>query len=147
MRLRIHQPQFLSRAWLLTIVFAAIACASCDSRSNEETRPSTDSQVSGIDITADAIHAAYAEDRVAGDRRFRGQAVVVSGRVGDIQMYADRPVINLLTNKGRGVVQCYFEPDQTDAVAKIVSGQQVKIKGRCDGFTEGAVLVKECVMK
>jgi hypothetical protein len=103
--------------------------------------------VSGIEITADALHAAYVENSVAGDRKFRGQVVAVNGRVGDIQIYGDRPVINLLANKGKGVVQCYFEPEQADAVAKIVTGQQVKIKGRCDGFTEGAVLIRECIMK
>ena len=103
--------------------------------------------MSGINITADALHAAYVENGVAGDRRFRGQVVVVNGRVGDIQMYGGRPVINLLANRGKGIVQCYFEPDQAEAVAKIVPGQQVKIKGQCDGFIEGAVLVKECIMQ
>jgi tRNA_anti-like len=147
MKLPTHPPAFLSVSRLLAIVLAAITCASCGSLSSDEPRPSTVSQTSGIDITADALHAAYVENGVAGDRRFREQVVAVTGRVGDIQMYGDRPVINLLANKGRGVVQCYFEPDQAEAVAKIASGQQVKIKGRCDGFTEGAVLVKECTMK
>jgi hypothetical protein len=32
-------------------------------------------------------------------------------------MYEDLPVINLLANKGRSVIQCYFEPDQAEAVA------------------------------
>jgi hypothetical protein len=132
---------------LPAIIFAAIACASCGSLSSEEPRPSKGSQLSGIEITADALHAGYVENRVAGDSRFRGQVLTVNGRVADIQMFGDRPVINLLANKGRGVVQCYFEPDQAEAVAKIAPGQQVKIKGRCDGFVEGAVLVKDCVMK
>ena len=147
MKLLTHPPAFLSVSRLLAIILAAIACTSCSLLSSEEPRPATVSQVSGIDITADALHASYVENSVAGDRRFRGQVVAVNGRVGDIQMYGDRPVINLLANKGRGVVQCYFEPDQAEAVAKTVPGQQVKIKGRCDGFTEGAVLVKECIMK
>ena len=142
-----RQPAHFSVSQLLGIVLAAIACASCGLFSSEEPRTPTVSQMSGIDITADALHAAYVENGVAGDRRFRGQVVAVTGRVGDIQMYGDRPVINLLANKGSGVVQCYFEPDQVEAVAKIASGQQVKIQGRCDGFTEGAVLVKECIMK
>jgi tRNA_anti-like len=147
MKLPTHTPAFLSVSRLLAIILAAIACTSCGPLSSEEPRPTTDSQTSGIEITADALHAAYVENGVAGDMRFRGQVVAVNGRVGDIQTYGDRPVINLLANKGKGVVQCYFEPDQAEAVAKIVHGQQVKIKGRCDGFTEGAVLLKECVMK
>ena|ERR1044071_44890 len=147
MKLPTHPPACLSVSRLLAIVLAAIACSSCGSLSSEEPRPSTVSQVSGIEITADALHAAYVENSVAGDRKFRGQVVAVNGRVGDIQIYGDRPVINLLANKGKGVVQCYFEPEQADAVAKIVTGQQVKIKGRCDGFTEGAVLIRECIMK
>ncbi len=147
MGLSTHPPALLSVSRLLAIVLAAITCASCGLLSSEEPRTPTVSQVSGIDITADALHAAYVANSVAGDRRFRGQVIAVSGRVGDIQMYGDRPVINLLANNGRGVVQCYFEPDQAEAVAKIVPGQQVKIKGRCDGFIEGAVLVKECIMK
>jgi len=131
----------------LTFILAALACASCGSLSSEEPRPSTGSQSSGIEITADALHSAYVENVAAGDRRFRGQMVTVNGRVDDIQMFGDRPVINLRTNKGRGVIQCYVEPDQAEAAAKIAPGQQVKIKGRCDGFVEGAVLVKECVMQ
>lgn len=147
MKLPTQPPAFLSVSRLLAIVLAAIACISCGSLSSEDPRPTTVSQVSGIEITADALHASYVENSVAGDRRFRGQVVAVTGRVGDIQIYGDRPVINLLANKGKGIVQCYFEPDQAEAVAKVVTGQQVKIKGRCDGFTEGAVLVKECIMK
>ena len=147
MRLPTQLPAYFSGSWLLAILLAAIACASCGSLSSEEPRPSTVSQVSGIDITADALHSAYVENVVAGDRRFRGQVITVNGRVNDIQMFGDRPVINLLANKGRGVIQCYFEPDQAEAVAKIKPGQQVKIKGWCDGFVEGAVLVKECIIK
>ncbi len=147
MGLPTYPPASLPVSRLLAIVLTAIACTSCESLSSEEPRTPTVSKTSGIDITADALHAAYVENGVAGDRRFRGQVVAVSGRVGDIQMYGDRPVINLLANKGRGVVQCYFEPDQAETVAKIVPGQQVKIKGRCDGFIEGAVLLKECIMK
>ena len=144
MRVQTHLPASLSVLRLLAILLAALACASCGLLSSEEPRPTTGSQTSGIDITADALHAAYAENRVAGDKRFRGQVLTVNGRIGDIQMYGDRPVINLLANKGKGVIQCYFEPDQAEAVAKVVRGQQVKIKGLCDGFIEGAVLLKEC---
>jgi tRNA_anti-like len=147
MKLQTQIPANLSVSRLLAVVLAIIACASCERLSSEGNPPSTVSEASGIEITADALHASYVENSVAGDRKFRGQVVAVSGRVGDIQKYADRPVINLLANKGRGVVQCYFEPDQAEAVLKIAPGQQVKIKGRCDGFTEGAVLVKECVIE
>lgn len=131
----------------LAVVLIAIVCASCGLISREETRPSTGSQASEIEITADALHASYIENRVAGDKRFRGQTVVISGRVSDIQMFGDRPMISLHANKGRGVIQCYFEPEQAESVKKIVPGQPVKIKGRCDGFIEGAVLVKECSMQ
>lgn len=132
---------------LLVIVLAAIACISCDQSTSKGPLPSSGSQTASIDITADALHAAYLENGAAGDRRFRGQVLNISGRVGDIQMFGDRPVINLPANKGRGIIQCYFEPDQAEAVAKIAPGQQVKIRGRCDGFVEGAVLVKECSVK
>jgi hypothetical protein len=147
MGLSIYSPAHFSVSRLLVIVLAAIIFASCGSQSSDEPRSSKVPQISGIEITADALHAAYVENMAAGDRRFRGQLVAVNGRVGDIQMYGDRPVINLLANKGKGVIQCYFEPDQAAAVAKIKPGQQVKIQGRCDGFTEGAVLVKECLLK
>lgn len=142
----IYSPTHSSVSRLLALILVAIACSSCGSLSNEEPGPSKVSQAPGIDITADALHGAYLENRLAGDKRFRGQIVTVSGRVGDIQRYGDRPVINLLANKGKGVIQCYFEPDQAEAVEKIAPGQQVKIKGRCDGFIEGAVLVKESLM-
>ena len=147
MKLPNQLPRRYSTSWLLPIILAAIACASCGSLSSEDPRPSTASQNPGIEITADALHSAYVENVVAGDRRFRGQVVTVNGRVNDIQMFGDRPMISLLANKGRGVIQCYFEPDQAEALAKMAPGQQVKIKGRCDGFVEGAVLVKECIMK
>jgi hypothetical protein len=147
MRGPIQLPAHFSVSWLLAIILAAIVCASCDSLSSEEHRSSTDSQVSGIDITADALHSAYVENVVAANGRFKGQVVTVNGRVDNIQMFGERPVVNLIANKGKGVIQCYFEPDQAKAVAKIAPGQQVKIKGRCDGFVEGAVLVKECIMK
>jgi hypothetical protein len=137
----------VSLSRLLAIISVAIACAACDSVSRIEPRQSNDSQVSAIEMTAEALHTAYVKNGAGSDSRFRGQLISVSGRVGEIQMYGERPVINLLANKGGGVIQCYFEPEQAEAVKKIAPGQQVKITGRCDGFIEGAVLLKECSMK
>lgn len=147
MEFKTHLHAFLSVLRLMAIVLGAITCASCGLPASEEPRPTTVSQTSGIDITADALHTAYVENRVAGDKRFRGQVLNVSGRISDIQMYGDLPVINLRASKGGGVIQCYFETDQGEVVTKIAPGQQVTIKGRCDGFIEGAVLIKECILK
>jgi hypothetical protein len=147
MRFPTRRPSHFSISCLLPLILAAIACAACGSPSSEEARPSKGSQASEIEITADALHAAYVENGAAGDKRFRGQLLTVNGRVNDLQMFGDRPVINLVASKGRGVIQCYFEPEQAEAVKKITPGKQVKIQGRCDGFVEGAVLIKECIMK
>jgi hypothetical protein len=110
-------------------------------------QPPLVSQQTGFAITADDLHSAYATNEVAADQRYKGKVLAISGMVAGVMKYGKGSAVNLLTSNGRGVVQCYFEENQNQLVAKLTRGQQVTIKGRCDQFFENTVLVLECVLQ
>ena len=132
----------LMLAILTALVFVWRQCGSY-----EEHKPLAVSQQSGFVITADDLYSAYVDNSVAADERFKGKVLVISGTVQGVAKYGKGSAVNLLTSNRRGVIQCYFEENQNQAVAKLTGGQHAAIKGRCDRFFEDTVLVYECVMQ
>ncbi|HEX7314345.1 MAG TPA: hypothetical protein VF297_10500 [Pyrinomonadaceae bacterium] len=101
----------------------------------------------GLAITTDELYAAYAANTVAADERFKGKVLAISGTVQGVAKYGKGSAINLLPSSGKGVVQCYFEESENQAVARLTRGQQVTVKGRCDQFFEDTVLVYDCLLQ
>jgi len=132
---------------LMLVILTAVVLVWQQCEGVEEHKPLAVSQQTGFAITADDLYSAYVANSVAAHGRFKGKVLAISGTVQGVAKYGKGSAVNLLTGNGKGVIQCYFEENQNQAVAKLTRGQQVTIEGRCDQFFEDTVLVYECVMQ
>lgn len=135
----------LPLALLVVAMLLMVALRRCDV--DDSGKPGAVMNVAGTPITADDLYSAYVVNAVAADERFKGKVLAVSGTVQGVAKYGKGTAVNLLTRGGRGVIQCYFEENQNQLVARLTRGQWVVIKGRCDEFFEDTVLIYECVMQ
>lgn len=129
---------------LMLAILAALVLVWRNCGGDEERQPLAVAQQTGFAITADDLYSAYVTNAVAADERFKGKVLAVSGTVQGVAKYGKGSAVNLPTSNGKGVIQCYFEEEQNQAVAKLRRGQQATIKCRGDTFFEDTVLVKEC---
>lgn len=99
-----------------------------------------------IAITAIALYAAYEENEIAADRKYKGRVVHVEGEIVDIgrdivgEMY-----VALKTGALIGCVQCMFKEQHESALASLRKGQWVVLGGRCDGKLIN-ILVANCAV-
>jgi hypothetical protein len=97
-------------------------------------------------VTAEDLIAAYDDNEVAADKKYKGKWVKVTGIVGEIK----KDILNdVYVTIGTGkqfefpVVQCFVAKGMTDDAADLKKGQKITAKGRVDGLMMN-VLVREC---
>jgi len=137
----------MKRESVLTLILAILAALVLVSQHCEEDEGRQPLEQPSFAIPADDLYSAYVTNAVAADERFKDKVLAISGTVQSVAKYGKGSAVNLLTSNGSGVVQCYFEEEQNQAVARLRRGQQAIIKGRCGQFYEDTVLVYECVMQ
>ena len=100
-----------------------------------------------IEVTATELIAAYDENEVAADNKYKGQILTVTGVVGSIgKDIVDDAYVTLKDESSDysfTSVQCYFADDNLDDIAGLKEGDRVVIVGECSGGTMN-VLLKKC---
>lgn len=108
--------------------------SSTSTSSKTNTTADTPSPEKIEEISALDLANFYSENEVAADKYYKGKKLIVSGTIADIgKDILDNAYITLRANsEGFRDVQCSFK-DQ-NVVAELRKGQQVRVKGKCDGL-------------
>lgn len=115
-----------------------------DDYTNEE------SVIEYIEITASDIYAAYQENEIAADQKFKGKLVKITGIASTINSADVLTSANILLktdNSLLGCVQCNFNSENAPDLANIQKGQAVTIIGTCNGLSFYNVLISACVLQ
>jgi hypothetical protein len=99
----------------------------------EKPRQSPASEAAAVTINADSLYHQYQADEHAGDEKYMGKVISVTGRLTEIQHSGNTVIWILSTQPGGGGINCQLFPGTTiDPQPK--TGDQVTLKGRCTGF-------------
>lgn len=99
-----------------------------------------------IEISAQDLFAAYDQNEIAADAKYKGKKLKITGTVNNIgRDILDDVYITMDTGEYLWDVQCYFtDAEQIDAVASLKSGDTITIIGECSGLSITSVVVKNC---
>jgi tRNA_anti-like len=99
-----------------------------------------------VEVGAPVLLAQYAANEVASDGLYAGRLVEVTGMVSRVGR-DNTGTAYVALRGGRpsetSCVQCFFDRRQERELAPLGPGQEVVIRGRCDGKS-GNVLVRDC---
>jgi hypothetical protein len=112
----------------------------------EETGGFGGSSTPAIKISASQLFQEYENNEVAADEKYKGKSLEVSGRVGSIGKDFLDTIYVAISRGGEFEifhVQCFFEDKYKQEAASLSKGQQVIIRGRCEGKM-GNVMLKRC---
>lgn len=100
-----------------------------------------DSGTPTISVSSSQLYADYRANEVAADAKYKGKILDISGTVTGIgNDILDNGYVTLYGD-GFLSVQCSFK--NKAQLAPVHQGQQVRIKGMCDGLM-GNVLIEKC---
>ncbi len=96
-------------------------------------------------IDTDQLLSVFSEDEQAGNERFLGKVIVVSGRVASVTVQEDKPTIILETNSPMSGIVCELNVDLYSSDQKVEVGDYISIKGECTGYLMDIILVN-CII-
>ena len=133
----------LRRGLVLMTLVAGAACA--------KTLPDQDrrivSAVPVVKTTSEFFWKEYQDDVEAGNRKYWGQAVEISGRVASVSKDGPSPFLMFEQKEGPGGVGVranLLDDQAADILASAVVGQRLRLKCYCAGIS-GALVLKSCV--
>ena len=100
-----------------------------------------------IEVSAQQLYADYEANGVAADQRYKGKVLRVTGYVNNIDRdIMDKIYVTLKGDQYIGDIQCFFAEGHANTAAQLQKGQQITVKGKCDGKLMN-VLLKGCVIE
>jgi hypothetical protein len=128
-------------------ILLMVAAASCSSGSSgPSTLAPLYSATDATKVTAQQLFGAYAANKAASDKLYKGKLLEVTGVIDDV---GTDPLLNNapecvlsggLMNQARGV-DCTFDDKYASEVAALKPGQTTSVLGICDGFAVNVVLL------
>ena len=107
------------------------------------------SSEASVAISAVQLYAQYEANEVEADNKYKGKVLAVTGVAGDIgKDIMDEAYVLLSSGDALGMfgVQCFFSESEEQNFSNLRTGQQLTIKGRCDGKF-GNVFLKDCTFQ
>lgn len=102
---------------------------------------STPKAPEAIKISAPDLCAAYIENEVAADEKYKGKYLEITGAIDDIKKdITDTPYVALTTDDVIRRVQCMFSKNESSVLAELKKGQQITIIGKCDGLMMNVII-------
>ena len=129
----------------ISLFFVILAIGSTDTQESVEKEISATGPSMGA--TAAELMAAYEANEVAADEKYKDQVILVSGTIENIgKDIMDTMYISLKTESSVWSVQCMFAEDHKSQLVNAAKGQQVNVKGKCEGKL-GNVLLRGCSLE
>ncbi len=98
-----------------------------------------------VSITAPDLLQSYHANEVAADQRFKGKTILVTGIVESINKDFMDDIYIVLQGDGYFMnVHCSFENE--NVAANLSKGEQITLKGKCEGMIVGSVSMKDCTL-
>ena len=133
------------------IALIQINCASNSNESNNQSQSGTNSSDTSpaIPMTAAELIESYRMEGADGAGKYKGKTLAVTGTVSRKgKDYMNKLYVNLKAETNSVMeVHCTYNEDQKDAMSSLKEGQQVTIKGVCDGRLSSYVNLKDCVLQ
>ncbi|MBF0106913.1 MAG: hypothetical protein HQM16_16495 [Deltaproteobacteria bacterium] len=118
-------------SFLILVLLGFLAVGSVDTDTSTQ---NVQSQTPSYTLTARQLYHEYDSNEVAADAKYKGQVVVVSGKIQAIgKDIMDDAYVVLGGGDYFDGVQCTFTEGQKSSVAGLSKGQQVAIKGEVAG--------------
>lgn len=134
------------RNWFSLLIFTAMALLAVGSADSEEKTQRVKSSEAEVAVSAVQLYGQYEANEVEADNRYKGKVLAVTGVIGDIgKDIVDQAYVLLSAGDALGMfgVQCFFDKSEEPNFGNLRTGQQLTIKGRCDGKF-GNVFLKDC---
>ncbi|HEX8920559.1 MAG TPA: hypothetical protein VF766_03715 [Pyrinomonadaceae bacterium] len=135
---------------IFVLFFVALAQINCASKGNRSATGTTAQDTSpATPISAADLIEAYRMEKADGAGKYKGQALAVTGTVSRRgKDYLSRLYVDLKTEKNSVMeVHCTYNEDQEDAMSALKPGQEVTIRGICDGRMSTWVVLKDSVLQ
>ncbi|MBJ7391862.1 MAG: hypothetical protein JHC85_09860 [Chthoniobacterales bacterium] len=130
--------------WLSLLIFTAMALLAAGSADSEEKTQRVKSSEALVTISAVQLYGQYETNEVEADNRYKGKVVTVTGEIENIgKDLTDEAYVSLGTGNILFSVQCFFGESEEHSFTSLRKGQQLTIKGRCDGKF-GNVFLQDC---
>jgi hypothetical protein len=106
----------------------------------------------GIAVSAEELRTAYAADRKAADAKYKGKTLRVTGTLHEYIApepgirTENQPILSLQPN-AEPWIWCYFSPSRDAEVRGLRPGQQVTVRGYCDGIFVGQIKLSGCSLE
>lgn len=98
-------------------------------------------------LTADSFYKEYAANEEASNAKYLDKVIEVKGDVGEIELEnEDEPTVALQTSSLESTVRCGFKKEMLVEIKKLKKGDQIKIKGKCDGLGMFGLVLTQCVL-
>lgn len=143
-------PKSVSVIKLLAVGLLAFTCIGLvgSSQKKKEQQAQEVATAAPIDVTADALEAAYETNEIAADDRYKGLVLRVSGVADSIDKdVLDHPVVYLRSKRALLGVRCAFDDQHKAALSGIRKGQKVTLRGRGDGYLLGSPTMRDCMLE
>lgn len=142
----------MKRFALVMSVLLLTACGTETTNQNEQTvKPNTEQSpepvVEMIEATADELLNSYKENELAGDEKYKGKTLIITGKINSIQSgLGDTPFI--LLNAGGdmefALPQAHFSNSEKQSLLELKKGTNVKLQCIGDGEIGGTPMLKDC---
>ncbi len=115
-------------------LFLSIFFSNCAGRKNEI-----------ISVSAKELIADYQSSMQYGNRKYRGNALIVEGTVAEYYRNKKNEVSIILREKNQKYgVKCNIVRSNKQITKPVKYGEKIKIKGICLGFKDDNVLMENC---
>jgi hypothetical protein len=141
---KLNLDSALALALMLLVVLGCSKLRKSEPSTNSSRSNSNESTTSSNEITAEALFEEYQKDKIAADKKYKDQEVIVTGTVDAVKVGpSGNPYVTMNTSSLILRVQFLFDKKHESAVMKLRKGQKATIKGR--GFGRiGNVMIKDC---
>lgn len=119
--------------------------ASAKDRAMIEAELATDNSRSQSSMSADALARAYNANEIAADEKYKGKAVIISGKIQNIgKDILGSPFVVVGGSGMLDGVQCMFAKSATSSLASLSKGRTVTISGTVSGKMLTWVMMSDC---
>lgn len=119
---------------LYIFIFSVIVLSACGGRQSEL-----------ISTTAKEIVADYQSSRQYGNRKYRGNALIVEGTIAEYYRNKKNEISIILREKNQKIgVKCNLVRSNKQITKPLKYGEKIRIKGICLGLREDNVVLENC---